>query len=270
MFKKLLNWLKILFTKKQPKRIYGWKRDSVDIRDKVFKLSAPVEVPPKVDLSVIMAPAYDQKSVGSCTGNSIAGGIEYDQIKQNKEYDFTPSRLFIYFNERAMEGTVFEDCGAAIRDGIKAVNVFGVCKETFWPYDETKWMVKPNDYAYDEAILHKSIDYSRLNNTNINELKACLASGFPFIFGFQVYESFESPETARNGILRMPQPGEGCCGGHAVAAFGYDDAKQAFLIRNSWGTKWGIDGYFWMPYSYITDPKLASDFWVIKSITSNK
>jgi C1A family cysteine protease len=267
MFKKLLKWFKRFFTKKPPKRVYGWKRDKVDHRDKVFKLSAPVEVPSKIDLSIIMSPAYDQKSVGSCTGNSIAAAIEYNQIKQFKEYDFISSRLFIYYNERDMEGTIMEDCGATIRDGIKVVNVFGVCKETFWPYDETKWMIKPTEAAYNEAILHRSIDYSRLNNTNLNELKACLASGFPFVFGFQVYESFERPETARSGIQSIPKPGEACCGGHAVAAFGYDDEKQAFLIRNSWSPKWGINGYFWMPYSYITNPLLASDFWVIKSIT---
>lgn len=269
LLSRFFKFLKSFFITEK-RRVYGWKPDKKDDRDKLFKLTRPTELPPSVDLSTVMSPCYDQGNLSSCTGNAIAALIEYDQIKQNKAFDFTPSRLFIYYNERAMEGNVNQDCGAAIRDGIKAVNVNGVCKETIWPYVESKFAVKPSEMAYTEATLHKSVEYSRLDGTNLNELKACLASGFPFAFGFQVYESFEGHTIERTGILQMPRPGEPNCGGHAVACYSYDDSKQAFLVRNSWSPQWGLKGYFWMPYAYMTNPQLTSDFWTIKSIVSNK
>lgn len=179
-----------------------------------------------------------------------------------------PSRLFIYYNERAMEGTINEDSGAAIRDGVKSVNVNGVCKETLCPYVVSAFTMKPSPQAYAEAILHKTIQYASVNNLAINDLKACLAGGFPFVFGFQVYASFESNAVATTGIMPMPKSREKNLGGHAVICVGYNDAKKAFLVRNSWGTGWGLKGYFWMPYAYMTSNKV-SDCWTIKSVTSN-
>jgi C1A family cysteine protease len=267
----LLNiWHKIVGLFKKKKRVYGWKREHHDVRD--FKFSAPVGVtlPSAVDLSGGFPAVYDQGDLGSCTANAIGAAIEYDQLKENKAWDFMPSRLFIYYNERAMEGTIHEDSGAAIRDGVKSVNVHGVCKETLCPYVPAAFTKKPSPQAYAEAILHKSLQYAKLDNTRINDLKKCLAGGLPFVFGFTVFEGFESPEVAKTGILKMPLPHEQNLGGHAVICVGYDDAKQAFLVRNSWGAGWGLKGYFWMPYQYMTSPALASDFWVINAISSNK
>jgi C1A family cysteine protease len=263
----LVKFFKNLFKKKK-KRVYGWKKDKIDTRDKKFKVSQYVPVPSSADLSTVLPSIYDQGKIGSCTGNAIAAAIQYDLITQDKSFDWIPSRLFIYYNERMIEGTINEDSGACIRDGIKVVNEYGVCKETVWPYIESQFTVKPSEQAYTEALLHRSVEYSRLDGSNINELKACIASGCPFIFGFQVYEYFEGEEMAKTGILRMPQPKEKRRGGHAVSAFAYSDEKQAFLVRNSWGSGWGINGHFWMPYEYITNPKLACDFWVIKTVTS--
>jgi C1A family cysteine protease len=262
-FKKLLGIKK--------KRVYGWKRDEFDHRDKKFTISAPRQFPKSVDISNVLPPAYDQTTVGSCTGNGVAAGMEYDQIIENKDFDTLFSRLFSYYNTRRIEGTTNEDAGGTIRDAIKAVNLYGICKESIWPYIESKFAVQPSEEAYKEAILHKSVDYSRLDNRDINQLKACLVDdNRPFIFGFQVFEFFESDEMAKTGILQLPRPGEGCQGGHCVICVGYDDEKQAFLIRNSWGPDWGIKGHFWMPYRYICNPNLASDFWTIKTILSNK
>jgi C1A family cysteine protease len=91
-----------------------------------------------------------------------------------------------------------------------------------------------------------------------------LSEGFPFVFGFTVYNSFESEETAQTGILKMPGWNEGCVGGHAVCCVGYNDAEQMFIVRNSWGSSWGLQGYFKMPYQYMVNPNLASDFWTIR------
>jgi C1A family cysteine protease len=95
-------------------------------------------------------------------------------------------------------------------------------------------------------------------------MKACLASGYPFIFGFTVYDSFESDAVAKTGIVPMPSKTELVLGGHAVMAVGYDDSKKWFIVRNSWGEDWGDKGYFYIPYDYLTNKNLASDFWTIK------
>jgi C1A family cysteine protease len=99
-------------------------------------------------------------------------------------------------------------------------------------------------------------------------MKGCLASGYPFVFGFSVYESFESPEVLDTGVVPMPSDGEAQLGGHAVLAVGYDDATARFIIRNSWGTSWGDGGYGYMPYAYLTDSDLAADFWTIRVVES--
>lgn len=98
-------------------------------------------------------------------------------------------------------------------------------------------------------------------------MQGCLAEGYPFVFGFTVYESFESEPVAKTGIVPMPASGEAVQGGHCVAAVGFDDSERAFIIRNSWGTGWGIKGYCLMPYEYLLNSQLASNFWTIRSVT---
>jgi C1A family cysteine protease len=207
---------------------------------------------------------YDQGELGSCTANSIAGAIEFDRLKQGLK-DFVPSRLFIYYNERAIEGTVSTDSGAMIRDGIKSVGSQGVCPETEWPYDITQFAQQPSDQCYQDALACKAIQYQKVVR-DLNQMKGCLASGYPFVFGFTVYESFESQEVAQTGVAPMPQPNEQILGGHAVMAVGYDDGQQRFIVRNSWGSTWGLQGHFTLPYTYLTQKNLSSDFWTIRVI----
>ena len=145
------------------------------------------------------------------------------------------------------------------------MNKQGVCPETTWPYDISKFTQKPPAAAYKEALKNKITSYQRLTNS-LNILKGCLGEGYPFVYGFTVYESFMTQEVANTGIMPMPAAAEKVAGGHAVMAVGYDDAKQAFLVRNSWGKGWGIKGYFWMPYAYITNSNLCDDFWTIRLV----
>ncbi len=246
---------------------YGWNRDLPDGRD--FMYGAPPEVvsklPESVDLRPGCPPVYDQGQLGSCTANAIGGALEFAQIEEKKTNPFTPSRLFIYYNERVIEHTVDSDSGAQIRDGVKSVHQLGAPPETDWPYDINKFTQKPPEQAFTDAKNYQAIVYQRLTPT-LGQLKGCLASGFPFIFGFTVYESFESQEVASTGHLGMPQTNEKQLGGHAVLAVGYEDSSQTFIVRNSWGTDWGIQGYFTMPYPYLLQGTLASDFWTIRSV----
>ena len=246
---------------------YGWIPDLPDARDHMF--AAPVKVlaalPTKVDLRPQCPAVLDQGDLGSCTANAIANAHLFEQLKEQALKPFSPSRLFIYYNERAMEGTVNIDSGAMIRDGIKSIAKQGVCSEPMWPYVIAKFTKKPTAKCYREALKHQAISYQRLVQI-ASQLKGCLAAGYPFVFGFTVYESFETNAVAKTGTVPMPLPKEKVLGGHAVLAVGYDDATQRFLVMNSWGTGWGMQGFFTMPYLYLTDPHLSSDFWTVRLV----
>ena len=254
----------------EPRKIarYGWIPDQPDQRDHLY--AAPPQfltaLPASADLRPQCPPVYDQGQLGSCTANAIGGAIEFDRLKQ-KLPDFVPSRLFIYYNERVIEGTVRSDSGAQIRDGIKTVASQGVCPETDWPYDIAKFEQKPAAKAYADALSDRAVSYQSLIQ-DPNQMKGCLASGFPFVFGFTVYESFESPAVAQSGHAPMPGPSERAIGGHAVMAVGYDDSNQWFVVRNSWGPSWGLKGYFTLPYAYLIQASLSSDFWTIRIVGS--
>ena len=253
----------------QPRSIrwYGWLPDLPDQRDRIYAASLATigALPPSVDLRGGCPPVYDQGDLGSCTANAIAAALQFDQMKQQVADVFVPSRLFIYYNERVMENTVDEDSGAMIRDGIKSVAKEGAPHETLWPYNIAKFRTKPSPRAYKDAAKHRAVLYQRLTQA-LPQFKACLASGYPFIFGFSVYESFESADVTKTGTVPMPKPEEKQLGGHAVLAVGYDDASGRFIVRNSWGPKWGIAGYFTLPYEYMTDGNLSDDFWTIKRV----
>ena len=244
---------------------FGWLPDLPDHRDifyaSVRKISR--KLPMNVDLRKQCPEVYDQGSLGSCTANALGAAFQFGQMKQRIE-NFIPSRLFIYYNERLQIHTALSDSGAFIRDGIKSLNKDGVCPESDWPYLIAKFTQKPPASLYKKALRNQVLQYLRLENQKINQLQNCLAEGFPFVFGFSVYESFWS--MGKNAVIPMPKLGEGRIGGHAVMAVGYDQAKRQFLIRNSWGASWGKKGYAWMPFDYICQPDLADDFWTIRLV----
>ena len=258
-------------TIRKPQR-YGWRPDLPDHRD--FTYAAPPKLARKdlagnVDLRKLWKePCYDQGQLGSCTGNAIAGAIEFALAKEGSTA-FTPSRLFIYYNERVIEGTVASDAGAQIRDGMKSVAGVGYCGEdagsppagcpanSIWPYDISKFADKPPQACYDCAANHKVESYLSLAQ-NLADMKGYLSERFPFVFGFTVYMKL-SRMTAP-WIVPMPQQGEAVVGGHAVLAMGYDDAKRmsSFATRGDpVGAK--VDT-FYMPYAYLLDDNLSDTF----------
>jgi len=242
---------------------YGWVPDRPDHRDQLYATIAapPPVLPPVVDLRPTCSPVENQGQLGSCTANALVGSLEFLERKAGREVKDL-SRLFIYYNERVLEGTVSEDAGAMIRDGVKTLVKQGVCTEKKWGYDIAKFAVKPPAACYQQALTHQVQSYHRI--LTLQDMQSCLAEGYPFVFGFTVYEAFESATVAKSGRLNLPRRNEKVLGGHAVVAVGYDDASQRFLVRNSWGSGWGQQGYFTMPYAYLDDRNLADDFWTLR------
>jgi hypothetical protein len=247
----------------------GWKPDVPDHRDYPYGamrlgLERPTVLPPSVDLRGYCPLVYDQGQLNSCTANAIAAAFEFLEIKNGKT-GFDPARLFIYFNERRLENDTDSDNGAYLRDGIKCIASTGICDESDWPYDTRKFAEQPPDACFQTAQTYKALSYFRMNNANIDELKSCLAAGFPFVFGFSVYDSFYDADS-NGGIVSLPGD-EALKGGHAVLAVGYDDATARFTIQNSWGPGVGDRGYYYMPYQYLTSNQLSDDFWTVRSIS---
>jgi C1A family cysteine protease len=258
-------------------RRLGWVPDIPDSRD--FTYAAPRSVLTALPREVSLRDkcpntVYDQGRLGSCTANAIAGAVEFDQIKQGQR-EATPSRLFIYYNERAIEHSILFDAGAMIRDGIKSVAKQGACPESMWTYDDTppetedspcpacKFAQKPTAKCYTEARKHQILSYRRLPQ-DASTMRGCLASGYPFIFGFTCYSNL--PFDSTTGEIPLPTAQDDVIGGHAVLAVGYDDVSRKFMIRNSWGQHWGAGGYGFLPYEYLLDGNLADDFWTIRTI----
>jgi C1A family cysteine protease len=250
----------------------GWLPDIPDARDFIY--AAPLKVmkalPSKVELRKICPPVYDQGNLGSCTANALSAAFECGKTKLKKK-TFRPSRLFLYYNERVMINTVNSDSGAHLRDGIKSLNKQGICPEKDWTYNDSsapgaKFTQKPPASCYATALNNQILSYWKVTIA-LSSIKGCLAEGYPFAFGFTVYESFFSPQVAKKGIMPMPDIAtEQVMGGHAVLAVGYDDKKQMVLVRNSWGKTWGLGGYFWMPYAYISNTAYCQDFWTIRNV----
>lgn len=243
---------------------YGWNPDRPDFRDHSFSLQAPTPLPQSVDLRPGMPPVYDQGDSGSCTANAIAAAFDFEHNRQGKGF-LTPSRLFVYYNERDMEGDTNSDSGAMIRDGIKSIANWGVCPESEWQFDLTKLTVKPDAQCYADALKNQALTYRRIN-PDLRSMLYCLAYGFPFVFGISVYESFQSDAVAVSGIVPMPGTDEEQLGGHAMLAVGFDQTKRAFLVRNSWGTDWALAGYCWIPYEYLSNGDLTDDRWTVRVV----
>jgi C1A family cysteine protease len=250
------------FTREIPKQIphgkYGWK-PSTKKPENFYEVPHMALLPSMVDLTDKCPPVYDQSNLGSCTANATAALMQF-LMQKNYGLNWMPSRLALYYWNRMQEHTINEDSGASLHDAIRSTVAYGVPHESLWPYDITKFTVKPDKPVWSDAYWH-SIKSALAVQQNLNALKTRLATGYPVIFGFVVFSSFETQSVAKTGLMPMPKENEEQLGGHAVMAVGYNDATRKFKIRNSWGMQWGDLGYFYMPYEFILNPNYADDFW---------
>lgn len=235
---------------------FGWIPDLPDQRDYRYVPPAPTPTRLKVvvDLRSKFPAAYDQGSLGSCTANAVCGSSQFLRPT------FDPARLFLYYNTRLMEGTELWDAGATIRDTIKSLAATGVCPEPKWPYVIADFAKRPTDRAYEEALAHQALVYRRIPIDHI-AMQSVLTEGYPFVFGFVVYESFTRPWPTP-GVMPMPKPNERVLGGHAVLCVGYNVHRRVFYVRNSWGANWENHGCFDMPFDFMSND-YTDDFWVL-------
>ena len=244
-------------------RRYGLKASPPDPRDLHLR-SAPIKIaplPPVVDLETWCGPVKDQGSLGACTAFAGAGNREYLARRFNGE-DVILSPLYLYYQERFLDGTLAEgDTGSTGRTSCRAMNKFGICEETEDRYDVSRFMVAPTPEQCGAAIKYRAGAYHALLTPY--DLKTCMASGYPALVGFTVYESFESSRVAETGVWSLPDKRrELVLGGHEVLFVGYDDQRAAFKVRNSWGPDWGQRGNFWFPYAAAGDPDILMDAWM--------
>ncbi len=211
-----------------------------------------------VDLRGNFPEVYDQGKIGSCTANSLCSIFEYDNI------NFRGSRLFLYYNERLLINETHIDNGAFLKDGIECLKTFGICKEIEFPYIIDNIYTKPPDNCYTNAKQNYLIDAIQIDKTMI---KYWLNKNEPISAAILIFSNFMSYETANTGIVNMPTNTDVIIGGHAIIICGYDDKKQMFILRNSWGSYWGDKGYFYIPYEYIDI--YSGDYWIIlKSVVN--
>ena len=257
-----------------PRHHSGFKRDPPDSRD-LSKVYGTSEIPstddhPVADLRKYINQIYIQGTLGSCTACVVCAAYKLELSRQAEEKNRTyyyqdVSCLFVYYNARDIYNDTDSDGGACFRETLKAIHDKGVCRESLWPYDMEKFADKPPPVCYDDAEGNTVCKYATLKQ-GMDQFRACLKSGFPFAFGFLAYDSFD--DISSDGIMPIPSDEEIQSNpeptGHGVLAVGYDDNTQHITVLNSWGHRFGDNGYFYMPYELITDPNFAFDFWKIE------
>jgi C1A family cysteine protease len=202
---------------------------------------------------------YDQKALGSCGLNAFMA-VFRRVLQVNGQPDFDGSRLFGYWISRG-DDEKGADAGVSLRDMFKAINKFGICAESTWPYIIEKFAETPPESAFTEAEGHQIIRYERIYPVTRESIMDAICHHFPVVFGLKLFDSFMSDVVARTGIVPIPKRCEKEQGGHALSAFDYESNKAIGL--NSWGEEWGQKGLFEIPWELLTNPKYCSDVWVL-------
>ena len=264
------------------KRVLNWKKSEKRPDESEYLKITKKFTSSLVDLTTFkkFPNIYDQGELGSCTANALCCAYGFDVLNGNVQVAstdvssssssssssvFEPSRLYLYYKEREKEHDIPDDNGAILSDGIYCLKNKGVCSEQKWPYVIQKFAVKPEADCDTEAVEHKLI-LSRAVKQTQSDIESCLSAGFPVVFGFVVYPEIQTLNSVDGWVLPLPKPSEQSIGGHAVVIVGFNSTTRLFKIRNSWGDAWGDQGHFYMPYDYVLNQNLASDFWLLTQI----
>lgn len=210
--------------------------------------------PATYDLLEYLGNVKNQGDLGSCTANAGAGHLEF-LFRKYKNQSPTFSPLFLYYQERAKDGTLPQgDCGSTGLTACQVLEELGVCLESEDSYTTKNFEVAPTPAQLTEAAQYKSGAYHSIYT--LDDMKLCLASNYTFLYGMTVYESFETSVGADGKVPVPNYASEPVLGGHEILCFGFDDKKQALHIRNSWGSDWGENGNFWLPYEMALDGRI--------------
>lgn len=233
-----------------------------------------------IDLSHDFTPVKDQGPVGACT--TFAVTAVYEQIlKKNDRADHDLSERFLYYNAREKDGRLDKE-GVAISTAIHSIGDKGICLEEKWPYSFDEYNSKPSDDAYDDAELRKikkalNIVLTDNQDENRDALRSAIAEGYPVIISLNLFDAFD--HIGSDGMVPIPSPGDlilqredaesRTSSPHAMVACGYDDKNQVFLVRNSWGKRFGKNGYCYIPYAYICNHKYLNHAYIITEVTDD-
>lgn len=241
-------------------KLGGYLPDPADSRDLLLGSSDGFKFPASVDLrkSGFLPRAKDQLSTSSCVAQAIAAGLTYLENRDKEVDGVERSRLFIYWNARKLRGWEKEDSGCHIRDALKTINNIGACSEKLWSFRQCRVNKTPSSSAFKDAPAHKLTAYRRIADNDINALKLALASGYPCVLGVYMDGQANSDSVSAEGMIPIPKTLDY---GHAILIVGYDENGWIFL--NSWGVKWGVNGYGYLPKEYLTTPGLSDDWWIL-------
>jgi C1A family cysteine protease len=236
---------------------------SIERKYKMCLNTNQITLPPAFSLNDYRNFIYNQGDLGSCTANAFCAAYRIMNNIQNKNILFQPSRLFFYYQERDIEGTVNTDSGANVINGEKYVKSNGICSEESWPYIISNFNIKPPLECYTEAINYKisSYDLINLDSNLLTNIKNAIYNKQPVLIAIVVYSSFESESVATTGLIPIPDiTQEEELGGHEMCLIGYDDTTELFTVMNSWGSSWGHDGLCYIPYNYLSNELLGIEF----------
>jgi C1A family cysteine protease len=209
-----------------------------------------------VDLRSKFGPIEQQGAPNSCVAHAATSVVEAVLGVADL------SRLFVYYNARVYANQAGGDFGCQPRNAVKGIAQFGAPSEMFWPYSTAVLTMKPDMNAYATAQPLRSRIKSYQSITSLAAMKSSLDLGLPVMFALMVPDTFVS-RTKYDGFLPMWNTSNKWLGGHAVVACGYDVfTPNTILCRNSFGSTWGREGYFEMPYAWFPNfYGKATDAW---------
>lgn len=228
-------------------------------------------LPAKVDLRLYMSPVGDQGLLQACSAFAIVKGLREYMLNRNRQPFTSLSAGFLWYLARKEMGWPDENQGAYISVGMKILENIGTDTEAGFPYPTPAEQQNPRlmKVKISQAPTPQQIQaagrFHLAGGQPANSLLAIrksLAAGYPVVIGIFIYDSFY--RIGSDAIAPVPNPDqEKQQGSHIVAVAGYDNARQVFIVKNSWGPNWGDHGYFFLPYQFIK-LGIARDAWTIK------